>query len=166
MPSHDEIKSNKYLKVFGNLLHDPNLFHLNRRSAAGAFAVGLFVAFVPLPMQMVIAAAAAILLRVNMPLSIALVWISNPLTMPPLFYGCYRLGLWLTGHPPVKFSLELSVEGMINTLMQLGTPFLLGCLICGATAALLGYISIRILWRMMVCHHLKLRKQRCPHQPR
>lgn len=56
MPDHDVIKRQKALRVFGNVLYNPNLWCLNRRSAAGAFAVGLFMAFVPLPSQMIMAA--------------------------------------------------------------------------------------------------------------
>ena len=60
-PDPETIKEHKHLKVFGSLLYDPNLWHLNRRSFAGALAVGLFVAFIPLPTQMIIAAALAII---------------------------------------------------------------------------------------------------------
>ncbi|MDW2204973.1 DUF2062 domain-containing protein, partial [Vibrio sp. 1636] len=45
MPDHEVIKRQKALKVFGNVLYNPNLWCLNRRSASGAFAVGLFMAF-------------------------------------------------------------------------------------------------------------------------
>ncbi|WP_159217560.1 DUF2062 domain-containing protein, partial [Klebsiella pneumoniae] len=82
-----------------NVLYNPNLWCLNRRSAAGAFAVGLFMAFVPLPSQMIMAAGLAIVLGVNLPLSIALVWITNPITMPVIFYFTYKLGAWLMGTP-------------------------------------------------------------------
>ena len=88
MPDHQTIKENKYLKIFGNLLHNANLWHLNRHSVAKAFAVGLFFAFIPVPFQMVLAAGLAIIVHANLPLSIALVWITNPLTMPFIFYAC------------------------------------------------------------------------------
>ncbi|MGB1541119.1 MAG: DUF2062 domain-containing protein, partial [Cycloclasticus sp.] len=79
----------KCLKVFGPLIHNQNVWHLNRRSFAGAISVGLFIAFIPLPAQMLIAAAAAIALHVNLPVAVATVWVSNPITMPPLFYAAY-----------------------------------------------------------------------------
>ena len=55
MPDHQKIKENKWMRVFGPLIHESNLWHLNRRSAKGAFAVGLFFAFWPVPFQMLLA---------------------------------------------------------------------------------------------------------------
>ena len=57
LPDAHKIRDHKHLRVFGTLLHDPNIWHLNRHSVAGAFAVGLFMAFVPMPLQMIPAAA-------------------------------------------------------------------------------------------------------------
>ena len=46
-PDTKAMQEHERLRVFGRLLHDPNLWHLNRRSAAGAFAVGLFMMYMP-----------------------------------------------------------------------------------------------------------------------
>lgn len=159
MPDHKEIKDHKHLKIFGRLLHDPNLWHLNRYSVSTAFSVGLFIAFVPVPFQMVFAAAIAIVVRSNLPISAALVWFSNPLTMPPLFYFAYRLGSFVLGTPPGKFSFELSFEWLSTGLLAIWQPFLLGCFICGATLAILGNIFMRILWRYTVSKSWHARKQ-------
>ena len=74
MPAPRTLRENRWLSVFGKLLHDPNLWYLNRRSAAGAFAVGFFMMYMPPIGQMGLAAAAAIVVRVNLPLAVALVW--------------------------------------------------------------------------------------------
>jgi ABC-type glycerol-3-phosphate transport system substrate-binding protein len=60
LPDQDKLKEHKHLRLFGKLLLDASLWHLNRRSAAGAFAVGLFMAWIPLPCQMLLAAGGAI----------------------------------------------------------------------------------------------------------
>ncbi len=146
--------------MFGKLLHSANLWHLNRRSVAGAFANGLFVAFVPIPFQMVLAAATAILFNVNLPLSIALVWVTNPITIPPMFYGTYRLGNWLMGRKGGKFNFELSLDWLTTGLSAVWQPFLLGCFVAGVIAATLGYISIRIYWRIHVLREWNKRKSR------
>ena len=46
LPSAHELRKEGQLRLFGELLHNPNLWHLNRNSVAGAVSIGLFMAFV------------------------------------------------------------------------------------------------------------------------
>jgi hypothetical protein len=160
LPHHDKVRDHKHLRVFGKLLHDANLWHLNRHSASGGFAVGLFMAFVPLPFQMIFAAAAAIVFRVNLPISVALVWITNPLTIPPIFFFAYLVGTWIIGTPPqaeaFQFSLEWIEHGGLNDIWL---PLLVGCLICGTIASISGYLLILWIWRWRAVEKWKLRRQ-------
>lgn len=160
LPDHEVIKRQKALKIFGNVLYNPNLWCLNRRSASGAFALGLFMAFVPLPSQMIMAAGMAIALGVNLPLSVALVWISNPVTMPIMFYFCYKVGAKILHVPPQHFHFEVSWDFILNQMSTIGPPFLLGCLICAIVSALIGYLGIRGLWRYSVVRSWQRRKSR------
>lgn len=159
MPDHNSIKDHKHLRIFGALLHDPNLWHLNRRSASGAFAVGLFFAWVPVPFQMFLAAMLGIGVRVNLPLSVGLVWVSNPLTMAPMFYGAYLLGAQMMGVPPQEFNFELSWQWLSDSLSTIGPAMLLGCLLCGVISSIAGYAAIRLLWRYSVIKHWNKRQQ-------
>lgn len=163
-PDHDTIRSHKHLRMFGTLLQDPNLWHMNRRSVSGAFAVGLFWAFIPVPLQMVTAAATAIFLRVNLPISVALVWITNPITMPPIFYFTYLVGTWALNSPPLPGHFQMSLEWFTNSMSQIWLPLYLGSLICSLVAAFIGYFGMRLLWRLHIIQHIKrrrlLRKQR------
>jgi uncharacterized protein (DUF2062 family) len=161
MPDHRTIREHKHLRFLGTLLHDQNLWHLNRRSASGAFAVGLFMAWVPVPFQMLLGAIGAILFRVNLPLSTVLVWVSNPLTMPPFFYFAYIVGAWLLGEPTSgHVAFELSYEWLATELVLIWQPFLLGCFVLGVFSALCGYLTVRGLWRLHLIKHYNARKQR------
>ncbi len=161
MPDHHTIRNHPHLtRIFGRLLHDPGLWHLNRRSASGAFAVGLFCAFIPLPAQMIIAAALALLVRVNLPLSVALVWITNPITIPPMFYGTYQVGAWLLDTPEHHFEFQLELEWLLNETGLIWQPLLLGSLLVGTLAAALGYFTIRGLWRLHLLQYIKERRAR------
>lgn len=160
MPSSQSIKDNKHLKVFGNLLHNPHLWHMNRHSVAKAFAVGLFFAFIPVPFQMVLAAGTAILVHSNLPLSIALVWITNPFTMPVIFYACYIVGSWLIGETTQEFNFEASWQWVVDSLSTIGPAFLLGCGVLAVTFAILGYFIIQGLWRYSVIKAWKKRVRR------
>lgn len=162
MPNHKRIREHRHLRFFGTLLHDPNLWHFNRRSAAGAFAIGIFLAFIPIPFQMVFAAAAAIWFRVNLPLSVALVWISNPLTMPPMYYFTYRLGAWILDvphHSEDHIGFEFSLEWFTSSVGAIWEPLYLGSFIVASICALLSYFGVRLLWQLHLVQHYKNRKR-------
>lgn len=158
LPTPEKIKSIRSLRFLGQRLHDPNLWHLNRRSVALAFAVGLFFAWVPTPTQMAMAAASAFYLRANLPISVALVWITNPLTMPPLFYLAYRVGIWLLDKP--HFGSDFAVETVFSSMADIGGPFLFGCLVLGIAFAGLGYFGVRAYWRYHAVRQWRQRHKR------
>ncbi|MDM8558786.1 DUF2062 domain-containing protein [Candidatus Parabeggiatoa sp. HSG14] len=160
LPPVSQLKSHPNLQFFGDLLHDPNLWHFNRRSLAGGSAVGLFIAFIPMPMQMLLAAAIAILLRVNLPVSVSLVWITNPITMPPLFYFAYMLGTVLLGMPTEQVEFSFSQEWLLYTLGNFWQPLLLGSFILGFFSALSGYLLINFLWRSQVTQLWQNRREK------
>ena len=158
-PNNKTIKEHKHLKVFGALLHNQNLWHLNRRSFAGAIAAGLFIAFIPLPTQMLIAAATAMVLHVNLPVSVATVWVSNPITMPPIFYAAYSVGATLMEIPVDAQEFTFSLTAILDSLGASWKPFLLGCFILGSASAAVGYALARIIWRLLVIKKWLARQQ-------
>ncbi|UUO22554.1 DUF2062 domain-containing protein [Colwellia sp. M166] len=160
MPDHQTIKNNKHLQIFGTLLHNANLWHLNRRSVSKAFAVGLFFAFIPVPFQMVLAAGLAIIVHANLPLSVALVWITNPLTMPAIFYFCYLVGTWIVGVPTKQFAFEASWQWLVESISTIGPAFILGCGVLATIFSILGYLIINTLWRFSVAKEWKNRQTR------
>lgn len=147
MPNPEKLKQQKSLQFLGNRLHEPNLWHLNRRSVSLAFAVGLFVAWIPTIGQMAIAATAAFYFRANLAISVALVWITNPFTMPPMFYFSYYIGLLLLGNDIPSNDFELNIDSILSSLGDIGGPFLLGCLVLGVFSSLLGYFGIQLFWK-------------------
>jgi len=160
LPDPKLIKENKNLNFLGDHLNSPNLWHLNRKSVSLAVAIGLFVAFIPTPGQMAIAAAVAIWLKANLPISVALVWLSNPLTMPPLFYAAYRLGLCALQMPAPAADFTFSLETFMSGLGSIWQPFLLGCFIIGSVLSLMGYLGIQFAWRRMTLNKWRQRKSR------
>ncbi len=160
MPTPESIKANKNLRFLGDKLHEPNLWHLNRRSVSSAFAIGLLVAWIPTPGQMLIAATIALYFRANLPISAALVWITNPLTMPPMFYFAYRVGLWSLNQPPPAADFEFSTESIMTSLGDIGGPFLFGCGLLGIIFAIVGYFGIRLFWRWHVVKQWQKRSLR------
>src|SRR5690625_3246115 len=131
VPSPAAIKDKPGLRFLGGLLQNSSLFHLNRQSVSMAFFVGIFVAFLPMPFQMPLAALLALWVRCNLPLAVALVWITNPLTMPVIFFVTYQFGRWLLQTPPMTVSLELSWDWLINEFGLIWKPLLVGSVLSG-----------------------------------
>ncbi|AQA18763.1 ATP-binding protein [Halioglobus japonicus] len=159
-PSPERIRSIKSLRVLGDWVYATNLWHINRYSSAMAFFVGLFVAFMPVPGQMLIAACLAVLLRCNLPLSVGLVWITNPVTMPAIFYLAYKVGAMIIDVPMQPIEFELSFYWLSTSTRAIWLPFLTGCFICGLFFGSVGYFVISILWRMRVARMWRERKKR------
>lgn len=150
LPDHKTLREQWYLRPFRALLHDPALLYPNRRTATRALALGLFWACVPVPLQMIPAAIMALWMRVNLPIAIASVWVSNPLTMGPLFYAEYRLGAWLLGIGRGEFQFELSLEWLMEGMLKIWQPLLLGTLIIGTALAIVGYVILNFIWKASV----------------
>jgi uncharacterized protein (DUF2062 family) len=163
LPDPKHIHTQPILRPVAQWLHDSNLWYLNRRSAAGACAVGLFWAFVPIPWQMLPAAITAILFRVNLPVSVVLVWITNPLTMPPIFYFTYKLGSWLLRTPPRPVEFEMTWAWLTGELIVVWQPFLLGSLVVATLASTLGYFAMRGFWRLHAVRDWERRRDRRRH---
>ncbi|HSS64711.1 MAG TPA: DUF2062 domain-containing protein [Gammaproteobacteria bacterium] len=147
-------------RLFGRLMHSPNLWHLNRHSVAWGVSIGLFMAFVPVPFQMLLAVAAAIALNANLPVSVVVVWISNPITVAPLFYSAYKVGALLLGTQPKSIRFEISLEWLMTRLVDVWEPFLLGCFVLAVSSALLGHIAVKIIWRIHVVQSWRMRHRR------
>ncbi|MGR6873721.1 DUF2062 domain-containing protein [Pseudomonas sp. HK3] len=157
-PNPKTVQEHPSLQFLGPLLHRPNLWHLNRRSVSRAFLVGVFFAFMPMPFQMVAAAMLGIVVHSNLPISIGLVWISNPLTIPPIFYFTYKVGTVLLDTPIREFEIELSLNWVLTELGAIWQPLLLGSLLCAIIFSAIGFIGIRLFWRFHVISNWKKRK--------
>lgn len=123
------------------------------RSKAGGVALGVFVAFTPtVGVQMPIAFALATLLGVNQPLAVAMCWITNPLTVPPIYYFEYVIGTWLLDVEAIGSSSafwrqweQVSAqypgywERVTHLAGNIGFPLLLGSLPLSLTLGIVSY---------------------------
>lgn len=178
LPTPERIVEHRLLRFMGTRLVDPVLWTLHRRSAAGAVFIGLWSAMLPMPFQMVPAAALALLFRVNLPISILLCWASNPVTILPLMWLAFWLGSQLTGLPMitgaelVQFITEitqaiggwagLSATTATPVLSRYLVPFLLGTQMLGFLSGAAGYALTRLVWRwhvQLTWHRRQARRQ-------
>ncbi len=149
-PTAKTIRENRALSVFGESIHHSSLWCMNRHSVAKAFAIGLFCAWLPMPLQTVLAAALAVYFRANLPLSVVLVFVTNPITIPPMFYFAYKLGSFLLDLEPQSVPMDLSWTWFTTTLQQIWQPLLFGSIILGIFSSMVGYLAIQLIWRKSV----------------
>ena len=109
---------------------------------------------------MLAAALLAVVARCNLPISVTLVWVTNPLTFAPIFFFAYKLGAWLLGVDVQEVAFELSWQWLSETLQAIWRPLLVGCLVCGWVAGLTGAVVSRTLWRMHVVKRWQRRRVR------
>jgi len=146
-PSPKTIRENKILSILGDNINKPSLWILNRSSVARAFAIGLFCAWIPFPLQTILAAVLAIYYRANLPLSVALVFITNPITIPPMFFFAYKLGSVMLGMELQAVEMDLSWYWFTSILSQIWQPLVFGCLILAIVCSATGYFTINTIWR-------------------
>jgi uncharacterized protein len=152
-------KQRWFMRPFRLVLEHPAYWTLNRRSVTRAFALGLFISFVPLPIHIIVAAAAALLLRLNVPAAITGTFLANPLTMVPMYIAAYWVGCHLLGIGFRNINFELSWDWITTGLLPIWKPMLLGCLILGSTAAIAGYIMLGGIWHLSLVLKYHERKE-------
>ena len=139
-----------FLAPFRHMMHDHRLWSVRRKNVVPAVALGAFVAFMPFPGHPLWASLAALSLRVNIPIAALTTFISNPVTIGPMYFFAYRLGARLLGVPQKPFNMEMSFEWVTTTLVNIWEPMLLGCLLLGSAAALVSYVTLDLIWRSSI----------------
>jgi uncharacterized protein (DUF2062 family) len=148
-----KIKEHRVLGYFGEAFDRRQLWHVTRFSVAKAFAVGIFSAYLPVPFEMIIAAFLAYIVHANLPISVMLIWISNPFTWALLWGPPYLLGAMILG--------ETSALVPVLTSEWIGDHYsalFLGCFLVGAAMGIAAYFTVLLLWRMDVVKQWEQRR--------
>ena len=153
IPHRESIASNSIIRLFDEYLHDPNIWHIHRRSSAGGAAIGVFCAFIPIPIQTLSAVALAILFRMNLPIAILFSFLANPITVPFIFFYSYKLGSILFGLEENQITNIIPenttiIEWFNTIFLNIWEPLLIGCLILGLISSSITYFLIRLIWRI------------------
>ena len=156
----DFLRGQWFLAPFSHLLHDHNLWGIRRRTVVPAVAVGLFVAYLPFPGHPITASLLALALRVNIPVAALTTFVSNPLTIGPMYYVAHRLGIALLGMEPQPFQFELSLDWLQQSFASNWQPLMLGCLLLGTALSLVGYVVLDLFWRASLADYVSRRRDR------
>ncbi len=154
-----EMSKRWFLTPFSHLLHDHRLWGIQRRRVVPAFSLGIFIAFLPFPGHTLAGALAALALRINIPVAAISTWVSNPATVVPMYYLAYRTGSRLLGWELQPVEFEVSIDWVQHTFVNIWQPMLLGSLLLGSAAALIGFVVLDGIWRYSIAQY-KARKRR------
>jgi hypothetical protein len=145
-PRREQLEAHPWLRGLAPRLSNPRLWRWSRRSVALGLAIGLFIGFLVPVAQIVLAAAAAVLLRANVAVAAAGTLVTNPLTVPPIYYAAYHLGAWATGASP---SPSFSFDDPLKIAESLGSnlaPLFAGLALTACVAAVASYILVSQVW--------------------
>jgi uncharacterized protein len=165
-PSREKLHASRWLRWLGPWLHQPALWRWSRRGVALGVAIGVFFGLLIPIAQIPLSAAAAVVLRANLPAAAASTLVTNPATFGPIYYGAYKLGAWITGEkalpaPPEEVEEAVFHEdaGLIERIRALGKPLLVGLAIVSTLMGLLSYILISLAWRWRVLRRRRARQR-------
>jgi uncharacterized protein len=151
------------LRPFKDLVLNRGCWTFHRHSVTRAFALGLFIAFIPptpLPVHLVTCVILGVLFRLNLPVLIATVFVSNPFTWVPQVVASVWVGAKLMGMDLVPFLHTLKHRNLGAQVHELWAPLLLGALVLGLAAAGAGYVLAQFAWRVHVLYQLRRRRAR------
>ena len=156
LPTRERLANSPWLRWLSPWLGDPKLWHWSRRGVALGVALGAFFGLLIPLAQIPVTAAAAIVLRANLPAAAASTLVTNPVTLAPLYYSAYQFGSWLTGETslpsdvPEQTASQDSDSSIWQRIVALGKPLLVGLAVMAVLAGLLTYSLIAIFWRWRI----------------
>ena len=112
---------------------------------ARGMAIGVFVGITPtIPFQTALALALAALFRGSKPAAVLGIWSGNPLTIPLLYMGSYKLGMLILGRPALVSSLDQqSLMGFFKSGADICCATIAGGALLGIIPALAAYYITR-----------------------
>lgn len=135
------------------------------RAIAGGLGLGMFIAFTPtVGIQIFLAIFLATLLGLNRPAAIVPVWITNPVTVAPVYTFNYLIGKQFWEGPPISevsamfaslgrtltsfriWDITDQLLAMVNVGQEILIPLVIGSVIVGLVTGLATYaIALQLL---------------------
>lgn len=121
LPSPEKVNNLKIMKIFGRHVLNPKLWYVNRRSISKAMFIGTFWGILPIPLHSLLIVITVLLFEANLPISLLLAWIMNPLTVVPILIFAFWLGTKVYGVHMINKDMLIGVfHQIINWLEHFG----------------------------------------------
>lgn len=125
LPTPESVQHNRWLRWLGPALMHPRLWHMSRRGLALGVALGVFFGFLVPIAQIPLSAAAAVVLRANLPVAMASTLVTNPATFGPVYYAAWRVGSAVLGDPAEEPPALGSPAGPLTPAQDQASPAVL-----------------------------------------
>ena len=129
---------------------------INRKSVTRGLLIGLFWGFIPMPMQMLAVLAVTPFVKFNVPIAFSMVWLSNPVTMPFMYYMEYKTGNFLLGKSGLE-NVELTLSWFQNHWDDIVVPLYVGTVPYSVGVSILVFFIVNWLWIASVKRHKQQR---------
>jgi uncharacterized protein (DUF2062 family) len=166
-PTPETLVRQRWLRWLGPSIAHPGLWSANRHAIALGLAIGMFFGLLIPIAQMPLSAAAAVLLRANLPTAVVSTLVTNPVTVAPLYYAAWRLGAAVldepaTAAPDVLAAAPSAAQAAAaqasswwsatwERLRGVGKPLLLGLALMATLTGLAAYVVVSALWWLAQC---------------
>jgi len=120
----------------------------NRKMVSRAVFLGIFIAFIPMPMQMAAVLALMPFIKFNVPIGLAMCWLSNPFTMPPMYYIEYLTGSFFLGSEIAP--VEMTLEWFSQNIDDIFIPLYTGTLFYSIVGSISAYYLVNHFWKSSV----------------
>jgi uncharacterized protein (DUF2062 family) len=158
LPNQDSIRKFTVSRRFAGRLDIPELWQVQRDKIALGLAIGVFCGMIPGPLQMISAIALTLLWRVNLPMALIGTFLTNPLTIVPIYMLAYAIGQSILGStdwrqlpalPTADWTAPAqAVQNWIGWVSDLGAPWLIGMVVLASALAALSYCLVQLIWRI------------------
>jgi hypothetical protein len=134
----------------------PEYFSTNRRMVSRAVLLGIFIAFIPMPFQMLAVLAFVPFFRFNVIIALAMCWLSNPFTMAPMYYMEYITGSFFLGTKVQP--VQMTIEWFSENIDKIFIPLYVGTLFYSVIGSLTAYWAVNYFWQDSVHKDRKLHR--------
>ncbi len=160
MLKHKRLRDRPWWRAMTKPLFDRTLWIPCRDTVAAGLAIGFFFSMIlVLPMQMLFAAVLAMRFKVNVPIAMAVCWISNMFTNVPIGLLQVAIGDWMRNTLGMRVPGFEGVEISFMDLNFNAASFILGMVVSGVLLALAAFPVVHLFSAIMP-HHLPVLKHR------
>jgi len=126
------------------------------RTVSVGLSIGLFCAMLPMPFQMLLAAACCLIGKGNIPIALMACWVSNPITQVPLMLCQESIGAWLRQYISFSWLEAIDIQGTVPFFdidLNLAN-FAVGVAVTAIGLAILAYPVVFLFYKIVPHKHL------------